>query len=112
MQTDSKQQSFSLYSVCPVRFDAVLSLPLTRSLSLSLSVVYRLPAVDSLVCRFSMFICCVAGNNEKHGLYKQNKQSKQTFERETLPLVGSLPNLRNPQPLALIVHLLMRYCRV
>lgn len=91
MQTDSKQQSFSTYSVCPVRFNAVLSLPLFPSLSLSppLSHPFSLRlSLLSIDCRqstvLSVDIRCLfaaaAGHNEKHELYKQNKQSKHTFE--------------------------------
>lgn len=89
MQTDSKQQSFSTYSVCPVRFNAVLSLPLCPSLTPSLSP-FLSPSLSllSIDCRqstvLSVDIRCLfaaaAGHNEKHELYKQNKQSKHTFE--------------------------------
>lgn len=64
-----------------MRFSRCLSTPLSLSLSLRLSLL-------SIDCRqstvLSVDIRCLfaaaAGQNEKHELYKQNKQSKHTFE--------------------------------
>lgn len=69
-----------------MRFSRCLSLPLSPSLGLSFSLL-------SIDCRqstvLSVDIRCLfaaaAGHNEKHELYKQNKQSKHTFEKGYLP---------------------------